>query len=204
MKNLYDEVYFERGIENNLSCYSNYRWMPELTIPLAARIIEYLKISENDTVLDFGCAKGYLVYALRLLHREAYGYDISEYALSKAPVEIKEYVGNELDGHYTWIISKDVFEHISYEEIETVLKKLSNMCDNIFCVVPLGRNGTFNIPYYESDMTHIIREDLDWWCQMFQKSNFEIIESTYSVKYIKKNWSKWDDGNGFFILRSIV
>ena len=53
MKNLYDEEYFERGIESHKSCYTNYRWIPELTIPLAFRLIEYLRISSSEKILDF-------------------------------------------------------------------------------------------------------------------------------------------------------
>ena len=117
MKNLYDENYYERGIETGVSCYSNYRWIPELTIPMAARLIEYLGIAEHQKILDFGCAKGYLVKAFRLLHREAYGYDKSEYAINCVPEEIKDYIRNQVDGGYDWIISKDVFEHIPYQEL---------------------------------------------------------------------------------------
>lgn len=96
MKNLYDEDYYERGIENGVSCYTNYRWLPELTIPMAATMIEYLGIDMGDRILDFGCAKGYLVKAFRLLHREAYGFDISDYARENAHDDIRKYVSNDL------------------------------------------------------------------------------------------------------------
>jgi 2-polyprenyl-3-methyl-5-hydroxy-6-metoxy-1,4-benzoquinol methylase len=138
MKNLYNENYFERGIETNLSCYSNYRWIPELTISMAARLIEYLCITEKDTVLDYGCAKGYLVNAFRLLHREAYGYDISDYAVANAHPDVIKYVSNTLSNFYDWIISKDVFEHIPYEDILNVMIDLSYRCRNMFVIVPLG------------------------------------------------------------------
>ena len=84
MTHKYDEDYFERGVETGKSLYSNYRWIPELTIPICAELIMQLKIGPEDTILDFGCAKGFIVKALRLLHREAYGVDISEYAIKQA------------------------------------------------------------------------------------------------------------------------
>lgn len=43
-------------------------------------------------VLDVGCAKGFLVKALRNLGIQAYGIDISEYALSKAEASIRPYL----------------------------------------------------------------------------------------------------------------
>ena len=66
----YDKDYYECGIESGKSLYNNYRWMPELTIPFCSRIVEHLKISTEQKVLDFGCAKGYSVKAMRLLGRQ--------------------------------------------------------------------------------------------------------------------------------------
>lgn len=144
MKNLYDEDYYERGLEKGISCYSNYRWIPELTIPMAATLIEYLNIKPSDLVLDFGCAKGYLVKAMRLLHRKAYGFDISDYAREEAPEDVKEYVyGPEWkqDRKYQWCIAKDVFEHIPYEMIQHWLKSIRKTCEHLFAAVPLGEDG---------------------------------------------------------------
>lgn len=203
MKNLYDEDYFERGVEYKKSCYSNYRWIPELTIPLAFRMIEYLKIDSEDKILDFGCAKGYLVKAFRLLHRKAFGYDISEYAKASVPQDVKEYIVEDYrKENFDWIISKDVFEHIPYEEIDETLINLSGVTKNLFCIIPLGANGEYVIPAYELDSTHIIRENLNWWTEKFLKDNFSVETATYDVKYIKDNWKCWEKGNGFFVLHS--
>lgn len=204
MKNLYDKDYYERGIETGRSCYTNYRWIPELTIPMAARIIEYCGIGEDDKILDYGCAKGYCVKAFRLLHRQAYGFDISEYARDNAPKDVEEYILPELEGSYSWIISKDVFEHVPYEEIDELLCRLRKMTKNMFAVIPLGGGieGRYIVPAYELDSTHIIREDLQWWTERFQKAGFDIMEAAYSVKHIKENWENFEKGNGFFLLKS--
>ena len=87
----YDADYFERGIETGKSRYQSYRWMPEATTAMAMAIIDELGIKPFDRVLDFGCAKGYLVRALRILHRQAWGVDISEYAISKVDKEVNGY-----------------------------------------------------------------------------------------------------------------
>lgn len=202
MKNLYDEEYFERGIESKKSCYTNYRWIPELTIPLAFSMIEYLNISPEEKILDFGCAKGYLVKAFRLLHRQAFGYDISDYAKESAPYEVKKFFVANVNGDYDWVISKDVFEHVPYEEIDETLEKLSHATRKMFCIIPLGENGKYVIPAYEMDVTHMIREDLNWWCEKFSANGFVVKNATYNVPHIKENWSKWERGNGFFTLES--
>ena len=75
--NLFDEKYYEDGINNHISGYENYHWMPERTIREATSLINNLNF---DTVLDFGCAKGFMVYAMSLLGKQSYGVDISDYA----------------------------------------------------------------------------------------------------------------------------
>ena len=77
----YDADYFERGLESGKSCYQNYRWVPELTIPMTMTIIDYLKIPRGAKILDYGCAKGYLVRSMELLGRPAWGLDTSPYAI---------------------------------------------------------------------------------------------------------------------------
>lgn len=203
MKSLYDEEYYECGIESGKSCYTNYRWIPELTIPLAYHLVSTLSIKKKETILDFGCAKGYLVYALRLLNFNAYGYDISQYAISSAPEEIKRFLySSNICTHYDWILSKDVFEHLPYEIIGRELQNLKKYCRNMFCIVPLGQNGKYIIPAYELDTTHVIRESSEWWAQLFEQSGFIVKNSGYRVEHIKENWAKWEKGNGYFILES--
>lgn len=205
---MYDKDYYERGIETGKSLYSNFRWIPELTIPLAFRMIEYLGIKKEDTILDYGCAKGYLVRAFRLLGREAYGCDISKYALSSAPDDVKRYlVYADPDGpleswRFDITISKDVLEHVPLKDLKETLKLIRLFSLNLFVIVPLGRNGKYIIPAYELDTTHQIRENMSWWQERISEAGFEITDSTYLVDGIKDNWSKWSDGNAFIRARA--
>ena len=49
----------------------------------AEKLIATMGMQPYDSVLDFGCARGYLVKALRKLAIMAYGYDISEWGHRK-------------------------------------------------------------------------------------------------------------------------
>ena len=82
MSQIYTQDYFENGINSGLSLYENYRWLPHSTIPMAASIAQKLGFNSTTTVLDYGCAMGYLVKAFRYLGFEASGFDISDYAIS--------------------------------------------------------------------------------------------------------------------------
>lgn len=196
--NDFDEDYYENGPATGKSLYQNYRWIPELTIPMAHHIALYCDF-KNDSILDFGCAKGYVVRALRLLGYNAYGCDSSEYAISEAPKEIEEYVYTEFTGHhYDWILAKDVLEHIPHESMDDVMSKISKHCDNLFVMVPLGDGKKYNIPAYELDPTHHIREDLEWWTELLVRYGFNV-QATHDMGPFKTNWQTHDEGNGLLI-----
>lgn len=210
MEKNFDENYYERGLEMGISGYSNYRWMPELTIPMCFEMIEILDIKKQQTILDFGCAKGYVVKAFRLLNRKAYGADISDYAIKNCPVEIKKYLHKICPYEkipivkskvYDWIIAKDVLEHINYEHIDGVLKTLREAGNGLFVIVPLGDSKKYVIPAYEVDKTHVIRENMEWWKEKFVNDGYKIVKSKYKMGNLKYNWSTWKRGNGFFILK---
>jgi hypothetical protein len=59
------------------------------------------------------------------------------------------------------------------------------------------------VPAYELDKTHIIREDIDWWKNLFIKSGFDVVKAVYEIKYLKENWAQFKSGNEFFILKSM-
>lgn len=200
-KSFYDADYYEYGLESGKGIYSLYRWMPELTIPLAMTIIDYLGIKRNEPVLDFGAAKGFLVKAFRWLHREAYGYDVSEYAISNADPEIKDFVSTWIpDMNFKYCIAKDVFEHIEEETLCDILKNKIN-ANTTFVVVPFGKNGVYEAHINNFDKSHIICESKDWWTKFFHNCGWHVEQFTYRVDGIKdKYYGKYPYSHGFFTL----
>ena len=112
--------YYEDGIRKHISGYENYSWMPTRSIPEALDIKEYF---EFDTCVDYGCAKGFLVNALRIIGCDAYGEDISEYAVENCHPNVRDYVSLPNDNVYDLLICKDVLEHIPEENIPDVLQQ---------------------------------------------------------------------------------
>ena len=201
----FDREYYEQGPMTGKSLYTNYRWLPELTLPLAHHIVLDCNLDKHQTICDFGCAKGYLVYALQLLGYDSYGVDISEYAISKAPKEVNGHVTcieplAEF-GFYDWIICKDILEHIPYEDIDSQLMMLRNSCKKMMVMVPLGDGEKYFIDAYEKDVTHMIRENLDWWINLFVTAGFKIVKASYEMGPYKENWQIHPTGNGLFMLK---
>ena len=181
--------------------------MPELTIPMCHHIAKYLELKETDKVLDFGCAKGFSVYGLRLLGYKAYGVDVSEYAVKKSPEDIRKWLGviepqEDLvcaEGGYDWILCKDILEHIPYENIEQQLSVFYRGGKNLFVIVPIGRNGKYLIDSYEQDKSHFIKEDMNWWTDKIKNAGFSIARATYNLGPFKKNWQFEPEGNALII-----
>ena len=204
----FNKDYFENGVVTGKSGYTNYQWMPELTIKLAYNIIKYLGLEDEHEVLDFGCAKGYLVKALRILDIKAYGVDISKYAIEMADSEVRDYLRladkNNIipfDKTFDWLITKDVLEHMTEDALDNFLKVSRKAAKNSFHVIPLGdEKECFVIPAYELDTTHVLKKPKDWWIDRFEKAGWKLKTFCYCVPGIKENWtSQYEKGNGFFV-----
>ena len=206
MSEFFDKSYYETGPQSGKSLYQNYRWIPELTIPLAHHIVSYTEQhgDEFKTIMDFGCAKGYLVYALRLLGREAYGVDISEYAISQAPKEVNGHVkaiepqSNDFK-YCDLMLAKDILEHIPYVNLVDQMKVIRERCNRIFAIIPLAKDNKYIIPAYELDKSHYIREDKEWWIGVFQRAGFINFQATTDLGPFKANWQEVDSKGNLLI-----
>ena len=204
MSEFFDKSYYESGPQTGKSLYQNYRWIPELTIPLAHHILSYTDIHESYTIMDFGCAKGYLVHALRLLGREAYGVDISEYAISQAPKEVNGHVKaiepqSDNFKYCDLMLAKDILEHIPYDNLEEQLKVIRKQCNRIFAIIPLAKDNKYIIPAYELDKSHYIREDKEWWIDRFNDAGFINFQATTDLGPFKANWQEVDSKGNLLI-----
>ena len=196
----FNENYYENGTKTGVSLYENYSWKPELSFPMAC---ELKILYPNYSILDFGCAKGYLVHALRKLNVEAYGFEVSRYAISKVFNSIKPFIYTP-EAHslpqVDLVFVKDTLEHINESSIRSVLRSLHDICKEMFVIVPFGENGQYRINEYNKDKTHVICRNEAWWKNTFLCSHFKIEKFTYRFRGFKDNWHRYKYGNGFFKL----
>lgn len=80
----FGELYFDGPREYGYGGYRyDGRWQP-----VAKDIIEHFNLKPGDRLLDIGCAKGFLVKDLLALGIDAYGIDVSEYAILHCEPEV--------------------------------------------------------------------------------------------------------------------
>ncbi|MEK5079366.1 class I SAM-dependent methyltransferase [Solibacillus sp. FSL W7-1436] len=109
MTNLFDQNYYSGN-----SNYQDYKYDNRF-LQWAYDIDCYL---QPQTVLEVGCAMGYLVRTLRLLGIDSYGIDISSYAIQNADELASPYVATAnatecpFQGPFDLIVAFDVLEHM--------------------------------------------------------------------------------------------
>lgn len=205
----YDADYFLRGQESGKSLYTDYRWLPDLTVPMAKAIALHLKMQRGETVLDFGCARGYLVKALAGIGYRADGYDPSQWVIDHCDPEVADMVSSSLDPRRRdWVIAKDVLEHVEHDALHKTIKHLAGIArKGLFIVVPLSHveGEPYVVPEYEKDVTHIIRMPLMGWVREIYRTLGERrwdVTATYRVEGVKDNYyTNYPEGNGFITVR---
>lgn len=202
---LYDEDYFERGPKTGRSLYERYRWIPEKTLPYCHRMIVSVGIRPGQSILDFGCAKGFYVKALRLLGYNAFGVDVSPYAIGHADEDTRPYLflgsvpSAGAQSLWDWVHAKDVLEHIEERKMEETLRTLAIVGARIFAIVPLAVDGKYIIESHEKDATHVIREPLSWWEQALKSAGWSVLATT-GIRGLKPHYDvAYPNGHGYIV-----
>ena len=175
----YDEEYYLKGTKSGYGGkFSPYT--EEYYLPIARHYAKiFIDIFNPKTVMELGCARGYLTMVLRRMNIEAYGIDISEWAINNAPEEVKKYIelGNVCnmskwkDRMFDLVIAKDVLEHIQPNVLSKALDETIRIAKKyIYVYVPIIDNG--------KDKTHVSIHSSKWWKREFINRNFMIISES--------------------------
>jgi len=73
--------------------YGGFSYNPRFWQPVVPTFQKYWNLKNGDSLLDIGCAKGFMLYDLKqsIPGMEVYGVDISEYAINNAKEEVRKY-----------------------------------------------------------------------------------------------------------------
>jgi Methyltransferase domain len=152
---LYDAWYFDNccGVEyrRNESWLGFFGGIAELIVSEIA----------PRSALDAGCAMGFLVEALRDRGVDAYGIDVSEYALEQVREDVRPYVHSAsvtepLPRRYDLIVCIEVLEHLPEKEATAALANLAAHADDLlFSSTPIDF----------AEATHVNVKPPDWWAE---------------------------------------
>lgn len=140
-------------------------------LPLFRAMAEYIDISiRPKKVLDAGCAKGFLVEALRDRGIEAFGIDLSEYAISEVRPDIRSYcrVTSLVEPFCAWydlIVCIEVLEHMSKEDGRHAI---ANICKSTNDILFSSSPDDLTEP------THVNVCPRSYWVERFSEEGFTV------------------------------
>jgi len=202
MTEIYNKDYFENGIKLGCSGYENYRWLPERIHREIRAVINLLGIEPHQTVLDFGCAKGYWVRGFTEYNIDACGFDVSKYAVDNADETVKYLIWNKFPkGKFDYIVSRNTLEHLDEKELEQRLKQFLDMTDTVFFTVPLIDPRTGEYAMQETDITHKIRWTNAQWMSFCEKCGWKEVTSFNHIEGIHDKFTNFPNAMGFYLLK---
>lgn len=158
----YDEAYYANygGVS-----YEDAGEFAALFHHFADRVVSTLAPSKT---LDAGCAIGRFVESLRARGVEAYGIDVSEYAISRAADSIKPFVKvssltEPIDDTFDLITCIEVIEHLPADELDAAVANLTGATDRILLS---------STPYEHEEPTHLNVQPPEYWSALFARFGF--------------------------------
>jgi GT2 family glycosyltransferase len=164
LQGFYDEAYYD-NYETGVPYRRGIEQWDAFFGAVSERIVSTIR---PHTVLDVGCAIGFLVEKLRTLGVDASGFDISDFAVSQAPPELAPYLSvrsitEEIDGHYDLITCLEVVEHLPPHLSDVAI---GNMCRHADAVLFSSSPDDFD------ENSHISIRSIGEWAQRFSDHGF--------------------------------
>ena len=170
---VYGEGYFEHGVKSNYHGYNDdHGWHPTVNV-----LRMFAK--PESWLYEIGCAKGFFVQEARRQGFNAYGSDISEYAIASAPEPVRPYVqaANAAvklpapDNAFSVVCSWETLEHVPEPEIRKVLLEARRIAHpealHVHRIdIPDGLHDPF------SDETHVLIRERIWWEDLFHDMGY--------------------------------
>ena len=182
---LFDAYYFQHDC--GLPYERNEQWLI-LFERIAKRIVSEIN---PKSVLDAGCAMGFLVEGLRNHGIDAWGVDISEYAIGQVHESVKPYckvasITDPLNQFFDLIVNIEVLEHMPPRDAEVAL---SNLCQSTDVVL------FSSTPFDYKEVTHINVQSPEYWAGLFAGNGFirdfdfdASFITPWAVKYERKDY----------------
>lgn len=129
----YGREYFDG---NRLYGYGGYTYDPRYWSGVAKDIVSHFSIPANSSILDIGCAKGFLLYELQqiLIDPKLFGLDISKYALKCAHPNLKAELLNSpvdliFESHrsYDYIFAINLLSELPYSLLVPALRAIGRL-----------------------------------------------------------------------------
>ena len=163
--------------------YGGYIYMPGRWKMVAEELIKNYNLTNESSVLDVGCGKGFMIYDFYKLidNIKLYGIDISKYAIENCHQEIKSLVkvGNAKklefrDNEFDYIISINTIHNLDKEDCIKAIKEISRVSKKgSFITVDAYRNEDEKKRMYDWNLTAKTIMSVNEWKELFDKVDYK-------------------------------
>ena len=146
------------------------------------KIIAYYNLSPGDSVLEIGCAKGFLICEFYKRGMNIAGIDLSNYAVENAVREVRPFLVQGSCEHLPWgnnsfdlVIAKDTLPHMHRDQLPLAIGEIQRVCrtDNIFFEIGVTEDQQGRKLMKAWDETQQSIENAIWWRQLLSNCGFQ-------------------------------
>ena len=157
--------------------YGGFNYNPRFWEPVIPTFIDYWNLDKNSSVLDVGCAKGFMMHDLMnaLPGITAKGIDISKYAIQNCIESVVDHVqadAKELpfdDNSFDIVISINSIHNLEKEDCARALEEIERVSkNNSFITVDAYRNNEEKERMYAWNLTAKTIMSVDEWVNFFK------------------------------------
>ncbi|MDT7604354.1 MAG: hypothetical protein QOF61_2351 [Acidobacteriota bacterium] len=170
----YDADYFERGIKSNWSRGYSWRQFEGLFRQTASFLAEVFP--EADSYLDAGCARGFLVRALRDAGKDCRGFDHSAWAIEHTDTATRPFVAHagveDFEGKrdFDVVLAFSLLESLTEDQIRAFLTRArEHTRQALFAVITSFETNEEREAYLSGsrDLSQISLRPRAWWHEQF-------------------------------------
>lgn len=196
----YDAEYFTKGTKSNYAPYAPGGWAEWL----ADMVVSYLA---PESVLDVGCAYGFVVGRLREVGIAATGFDISDYAISRADLRVRPHIWigdasdrSSYDEEVDLVLATELPEHLTEEQSESFLRNARSVAQRALLLTAMYPDGQEPDPsFIETDHSHINVKPVSWWLELARRCGWEIDDARAFNEDVRAREMQW--AGRFLLLR---
>lgn len=184
----FDAEYFLAGTVSNYKPYGPGDWVEKLT----GMIVEYLR---PTSVLDVGCAYGYMVESLGQQGIPAYGFDISPYAYAHRTTK-RIWQGDAGDPaayqvEADLVMATELVEHLIESQALVFLRESARVGKRLLIL------GVFEHEPEPGDASHIRTVPMSWWAEAARGFGWNLADASALNEDARSVSMAW---NGRFML----
>jgi ubiquinone/menaquinone biosynthesis C-methylase UbiE len=144
---------------------------------------DFWKIKEGDSLLDIGCAKGFMIYDFyrQINNIQLKGIDISNYAIENSHEEIKKFLSvadaKSLpfdDGSFDHVISINTIHNLDIDDCIKAIKEIIRVSKkNSFITVDAFKSDEEKKRMFDWNLTAKTILSVDEWKNLFKEIGYE-------------------------------